>query len=110
VQQTLSVVKDSLIGDTLYVTYSTTKDNQNAVFRLAITESGITTKVAAGENNNKTLVNNYVVRSLHSFDGIKRTAQVKIPVKGINFNSNVEMIAFVQSKQTMKILAVSELK
>ncbi len=105
-----SVVKDSLVNDTLYISYETPKENQNAVFRFAITESGVSTKVGAGENSNKTIVNNYVVRLLHSVDGIKKSAQVKIPVKGIEINTNVEMIAFVQSKQTMKVLGAIELK
>ncbi|MBP9791119.1 MAG: DUF1223 domain-containing protein [Bacteroidia bacterium] len=105
-----TVSKDSIANDTLYVSYKTLKANQNAVFRFAITENAISTKIDQGENANKTLINNYVVRVLHSSDGIKQSAQVKIPVKGIKFNSNMEMIAFVQSKQSMKILGVKELK
>ena len=105
-QFTFSVRKDSLANDTLYVSYSSSKDDQNAVFRLAITEDEITTKVEAGENANKTFVNNYVVRLLHSVDGIKKSTQVKIPVKGIKFNSKIAIVCFVQSKQTMKVLSV----
>ena len=78
-----SVVKDSLANDTLYISYNTSKDDQNAVFRLAITEDGISTKVEAGANASKTFVNNYVVRLLHSVNGIKKTTQIKIPVKKI---------------------------
>jgi len=110
IQFDFTVSKDSIANDTLYITYATKQANQNAVFRFAITESGISTKIGAGENSNKTLVNNYVVRLLHSSDGIKKSTQVKVPVKGIKFNSNVEMIAFVQSKQSMKILGVKYLK
>lgn len=105
-----TVTKDSIANDTLYISYTTQQANKNAVFRFAITENGISTNVGAGENSNKTLLNNYVVRLLHSSDGIKKSAQVKIPIKEIKFNSNVEMIAFVQSKQSMKILGVRELK
>lgn len=110
IQFDFTVSKDSIANDTLYITYATKQANQNAVFRFAITESGISTKIGAGENSNKTLVNNYVVRLLHSSDGIKKSTQVKVPVKGIKFNSNVDMIAFVQSKQSMKILGVKYLK
>ena len=103
-----SVLKDSIADDTLYITYNVPKADLNAVFRLAITESGITTHIEAGANVNKTFVNNYVVRMLHSVDGIKNS-QVKIPVKGLKFNSGFSFIAFVQSKQSMKVLGVVEL-
>lgn len=104
-----SVTKDSIANDTLYISYTTLKDDKNAVFRLAITENAITTKVEAGANATKTFVNNYVVRSLHSFDGIKKSNQIKIPIKGIKLNDKTSVIAFVQSKQSMKILGVEEI-
>lgn len=109
-QYSFSVTKDSVAGDTLYVSYRTVKADQNAVFRLAITESNILTKVEAGANASKTFINNYVVRLLHSVDGVKVTAQVKIPLKGITLNKNTSLISFIQSKQSMKVLGVTELQ
>ena len=104
-----SVVKDSLANDTLYISYNTSKDDQNAVFRLAITEDGISPTVAAGATASKTFVNNYVVRLLHSVNVIKKTTQIKIPVREIKFNKNTRLVAFIQSKQSMKVLGVVEL-
>ncbi len=101
---TFTAMKDSVSKDTLYISYTVPKADQNAVFRLAIIESNISTNVSAGENSNKTFINNYVVRILFSVDGIKKSAQVKIPLKGMKINSQMEIVGFVQSKQTMKIL------
>lgn len=104
-----SVVKDSIVNDTLYISYNTSKDDMNAVFRLAVTEDGILTNVEAGVNSNKKFINNHVVRLLHSVNGVKKVSQVKIPVKGITLNKNSRIISFIQSKQSMKVLGVVEL-
>ena len=106
----LSMKKDSLANDTLYLTYTTTQASQNAVFRFAITESGLTTNVSAGENSNKSLMNNYVVRLLHSVDGVQESAQVKIPMNGLLLNSEMKLIGFIQRKQSMEIFGVCEVK
>lgn len=110
IQQNLfSIKKDSVSKDTLYISYTFSKADQNAVFRLAITENDITTSIKAGENNTKVIKNNYVVRLLHSVDGVKKVAQIKIPLKDVLLNDKTELVGFIQSKQTMKIVAVSSI-
>lgn len=108
-KEELKIVKDSISKDTLFLSYTFTHESNNAAFRVAITQSGLTNTVLAGENKSKTLVHENVVQLLYSFDGVYRKRQVKIPLGKLSLGADFRIIGFIQRKQTMVIEAAAEL-
>jgi hypothetical protein len=102
----LSLRRDSIARDTLFLTYTSSLENNNSVFKIAITQNGLKSTVTAGQNANKSMVHNNVVRILYSFDGVKKSFQVKVPLNKFQLNNSCQIIGFIQRKQTMEVLAV----
>jgi len=101
---------DSISNDTIFVNYHLSTSNQNFVLRFAITENDLSSSVTGGENKGKVLHHDHVVRVFISRDNPGASGQAKIPLKGIALSEKHRVIAFVQHKQTMKILAAVGLK
>lgn len=102
----LTLKKDSIARDTLFLTYTSSIENNNSVVKIAITQDGLKSSVTAGQNANKSMLHNNVVRILYSFDGVKKSYQVKVPLNKFQLNSSCKIIGFIQRKQTMEVLAV----
>jgi len=103
----LKIKIDSCAADTLYLHYDATKTDKNFLIRAAITEDGLASKISAGENSGMTLSHDAVVRVLYSSELSKLSSQLKIPLKKFQPGKKCELIAFIQHKQTMKVLAVA---
>jgi hypothetical protein len=103
----LKVKIDSLERDTIFVSFQTSKADNNLFIRVAITEDQLVSKVGKGENAGRTLTHDHVVRVLFSGEVKQMASQLKIPLKKFVPNKNCGLIAFIQHKQTMKILAAT---
>jgi len=97
---------DSLKRDSLFISYSIPAATADHVLRLALTEDGLSSTVKAGENNGRTLHHDAVVRNLFSVDKPGKTGQFSIPLSAITNIQKSALVAFVQKKGGMEILAV----
>lgn len=95
---------DSVRRDTAFISYTTSKTDKNFVLRIAFTESKLFSKVTSGENAGKTLQHDCVVRIFSSVENPQMKGTTTIPMKGLKPGPNTTWIAFVQHKQTMRIL------
>ncbi len=103
----LKIKIDSTAADTLYLHYEATKTDKNYIIRAAITEDGLVSSITKGENSGLTLSHDAVVRTFFSSDLLKTVSQLKIPMKKFQPGKKCEVVAFIQHKQTMKVLAVT---
>ena len=105
----LSAKKDSIVNDTLFISYKISKSDPNYVLRLALTEDDLDSDVLHGENEGKNLHHDHVVRIFTSLDIPGKTGQAKIPLKGNKLSEKNQVIIFVQYKQTMKVLVTERI-
>ena len=103
----LKIKIDSTLRDTLFVSYQASKHDKNYFITFALTESKLISKVAKGENAGRTLAHDHVVRTLVSGEANGSSPGMKIPLKNFVPGKNCELIAFIQHKQSMKILAAT---
>lgn len=102
----------SVFDDTLDVTYTLSKELSKSkagalhYLGIAITESGLTTQVTAGDNKGKTLKGESVVKLLSITNLVRKNGIVRIPLKGFKVSGNKEVIVFVQRKKDKAIIAV----
>ncbi len=103
---------DSTANDTLYISYSISKNGSgvNYSMRFALTEDGLTSKIGRGENAGKTLLHNNVVRVFTSIDSPLEIGTNKIPLKGLNLDQRFKLTAFIQHKQSMKIIGAKRIR
>ena len=88
---------DSILRDTAYV------------LRIVLAENKLSSKVTGGQHAGKVLLHDAVVRILFSVNNPSAKGQAAIPLKEFKTDSNFSWTAFVQHKQTMKILEASRL-
>lgn len=106
-EASLKIKIDSTVSDTLYLHYESTKTDKNLIIRAAITEDGLVSNISKGENSGLTLSHDGVVRIFSSADLLMKSSQLKIPLKKFQPGKKCEVLAFIQHKQTMKVLAVT---
>lgn len=103
----------SVFDDTLDVTYALNKELPKSkagalhYLGIAITESGLTTQVTAGDNKGKTLKGESVVKLLSITNLVRKNGIVRIPLKGFKVAGNKEVIVFVQRKKDKAVIAVN---
>lgn len=100
---------DSILRDTAYVSYTCSKQDKNYVLRIVLAENKLSSKVTGGQHAGKVLLHDAVVRILFSVNNPTAKGQAAIPLKEFKTDSNFSWTAFVQHKQTMKILGASRL-
>ena len=106
----LMIESDSASADTLFIRYNSSQTNKNYSLHFAIVEDHLVSKILKGENSGMTLTHHGVVRIFYSVDLNNNSGLARIPNKGMNLNDDCRLIAFVQHKQTMKILGATEKK
>lgn len=104
----ISIKKDSIINDTLYISYQSNVASADVSIKVLLLESDLKSVVTAGENKGKTFLHNNVCRAYQSKTMSNKTGQVKIAIKNLILNKNLKMIAFVQQKSTLKIRGFCE--
>jgi hypothetical protein len=91
-------------ADTLVLNYTSSKADKNFSLVVVIVQKTATTKIGKGENGGKTLVNENIVRVFEIFSLGTAKGTVKVPVNNLLLNKSVSLIAYVQQKQSKKIL------
>lgn len=80
---------------------------------LGVTEDGLYSKVYAGENSGHTLYHAAVLRYLHKI-GVARDAgysgEAKVKLNSKWKRRNLNIVAFVQDKKSLKIIGAAEIK
>ena len=104
----ISVKKDSVANDTLYISYQSSAASVDASVKILLLESELKSIVTAGENKGKTFLHENVCRAYQSKTLGSKTGQVKIAIKYFSLNKNTKLIAFVQQKGTLKIRGFCE--
>jgi hypothetical protein len=105
--QLAGVHVDSVANDTLYVSYLASATDKNYFIRVAIIENGLVSEIRKGENAGRTLTHDGVVRVFFSGDLKSKLGILHVPLKKFKPNENCELVAFIQHKQTMRILAAA---
>lgn len=103
----LSIRKDSIVNDTMYVSYKASTASTNFSVKILLLESELKSTVTAGENKGKTLMHENVCRAYQSKALSTKTGQVKISIKKIVLNKNFTMLGFVQQKGSLKVLGIA---
>jgi len=103
----LSILPDSILSDTLYFRYESSTADKNFFLHVALFENNLTSKIGKGENSGKTLTHTHVVRIFYTVELNVKTGDAKIPLRGLALNKNCGLVAFVQHKQSMKILGAA---
>lgn len=106
----VSLNLDSVRRDTAFVSYTCSKQDKNFILRIAFSENRVSSKVTGGLHAGKTLEHDNVVRILFSVDNPKKSGSAGIPLKGFLPGKLFSWTAFVQHKQSMKILGAVRLK
>ncbi|MEM9300009.1 MAG: DUF1223 domain-containing protein [Bacteroidota bacterium] len=103
------LIEAELVENKISLEYSVTGDRDNYVLNIALVERDVTTKVPRGENRNKILHHDNVVREFISKPiSVKSEHHFILPN---DFNlSKGSVIAYVQNRQTMEITGVEALK
>ena len=89
---------------------------ETAVVLLAVTESGLATDVARGENSGRRLAHVGVVRSLKPLGGLPEEpgttfkAETEVPVEKGWRRENLRAVVFAQERGTRRVLAAASLK
>ena len=99
----VSLNLDSVRRDTAFVSYTCSKQDKNFILRIAFSENRVSSKVTGGLHAGKTLEHDNVVRILFSVDN-QKSGSAGIPLKGFLPGKLFSWTAFVQHKQSMKIL------
>lgn len=102
----LTIKKDSIVNDTLYVSFQSSKASVDFSVKVLLLENELKSNVTAGENKGKTLLHENVCRAYQSKSMSSKTGQIKIPMKTIELNKNFSMLGFVQQKGSLKVLGI----
>lgn len=103
---TISIKKDSVVNDTLYVSYQSSVASSDYSIKVLLLESGLKSAITAGDNKGKTLLHENVCRVYQSKSLNAKSGQLKIPVNGIRINVNMSLLAFVQMKGALNVLGI----
>ena len=92
-------------GGRVHVTASTKRPNVNVV--VAVVEDGIVTKVSRGENEGRTLRNDFVVRRIRSAGAAQFDGDVALDLDPAW--KHVRVVAFAQDQRTLRIYGAASL-
>lgn len=98
---------DSLRRDTAFISYTCSKQDKNYVLRFVLTENKVSSKVTGGQHSGKLLVHDNVVRLIFSVNNPVPRGQAAIPLKEFKADAEFTWTAFVQHKQSLRILGAS---
>lgn len=101
---------DSIRRDTAFVFYTCSKQDKNYVLRFVLTDNKVSSKVTGGQHTGKLLVHDNVVRLLYSVNNPSAQGQAAIPLKEFKADANFTWTAFVQHKQSLRILGANRVQ
>lgn len=103
----LVLKKDSIVSDTLFVSYQSSISGNDFSLKVLLLESNLKSAVTTGENKGKTLHHENVCRVYYTRGLQSKTGQVKIPVRGLSLNPDFSLLGFAQQKVTLRVLSIS---
>lgn len=101
---TLEIAYRGIVNDTMQISYSSSRTDKNYFLKIALVDKEVSNAVGKGENEGKTLVHHNVVILFNSYDLNRPAGRVLLPLNKKVPGRNQQLIAFVQHRQTMKIL------
>jgi hypothetical protein len=106
-ENTLLITIDSTSNDSVFISYEYPVHSKDLSLRFALTEDGLSNNIKAGENSGKTLNHDSVVRNFTTIDSPPTKGNIKMPWKVFTGNGSKHLVAFVQKKITMNVLAAT---
>ncbi len=107
-KDTLLIKADSTLRDTLWISYSASQADPNLTLAVFLVQPEATSKVMKGDNEGKTLFHKNIVRKMDFFPILKKNGSAGIPLRQFKNQKDLFLIAYLQQKQTKKILAASK--
>lgn len=95
------------VNDSMVIAYQASKADKNYYLKVVLVEKETGNAVSRGENAGKKLIHHNVVSVFSSFDLNQAKGEVKVALNKKIPGKNNLIIAFVQQRQTMKILGVT---
>jgi hypothetical protein len=105
----VTIKKDSVIRDSVFLSYTISAQDADFVLRIALTEDGLSSNVTAGENNGKVLKHDSVVRLFNSVDKPGNSGNVIMPYNVFPGKGKRHIVAFVQRKKSMEIVGIDRI-
>jgi hypothetical protein len=106
-KDTLMIKADSTVRDTLWISYTATQANINLTLAVFLVQPEATSNVLKGDNQGKTLTHKNSVRKMDFFPVINKNGSAAIPLRQYKNRSGLYVEAYLQQKQTKRIIAVS---
>ena len=103
----LEIAYMGMVNDTMQIRYSSSRTDKNYFLKIALVDKEVSNAVGKGENEGKTLVHHNVVSRFNSFDLNRPAGTVLLPLNKKVPGKNQQLIAFIQHRQTMKILGAA---
>lgn len=107
-KDSLIIKADSILRDTLWISYTASQAGSNLSLAVFLVQPEATSKVLKGDNEGKTLFHKNIVRKMDFFPVLKKNGLAGIPLRQFKNQKELFLIAYLQQKQTKKILAVSK--
>jgi hypothetical protein len=107
VKNTLTVKTDSIMRDTLWISYTSTQANANVTLAVFLIQPKGGSKVLKGDNEGRMLVHKNIVRKMDFFSVLNKTGSASIPLRQLKNLKGFYLLAYLQQKQTKNIIAVS---
>lgn len=107
VKDSLTITADSTLRDTVWISYAASQASTNFTLAVFLVQPDASSKVLAGDNEGKTLIHKNVVRKMDFIPVLKKNGSAGIPLRQFKKHGGFYLIAYLQQKQTKKILAVS---
>lgn len=99
----LSLTPDSIINDTLYVSYLISKQTKNTSIKILLLENNLHNQIPAGQNKGLTLQYNYVCRIYKAKSIESKKGQIAIALKGLKLNPNISLVGLLQQRGSLQI-------
>jgi hypothetical protein len=103
----LTIQYKGSVNDSMLVDYAASKTDKNYSLKIALVEKKAANAVDKGENSGKTLSHHNVVCIFSSYDLKDLKGEIKLPLNKKIPDKNYMLIAFVQHRQSMKIVAAT---
>ncbi len=107
-KDTLLINADSTVRDTLWISCSASQAGPNLTLAVFLVLPEASSNVLKGDNEGKTLAHKNIVRKMDFFPVPEKKWTAGIPLRQFKNKKGMYLVAYLQQKQTKKILAVSK--
>jgi hypothetical protein len=107
VTDSLLIQTDSTLRDTLWISYTASQAHANLTLAVFLVQPEASAQVLKGDNQGKTLYHRNVVRKMDFFPVTDKKGKAGIPLRQFKNQQGLYLMAYLQQKQSKKILTVS---